>query len=278
MTKGNKARDYTRTTIRRLDINSGNECACPDCSKKLVAEDGISIVAKICHIEAASPNGPRFNPESNDEYRRSYENLILLCDEHHTIIDNKNNEAKYPVELLKQWKTDHEKKILNLISGKNLLSKKPLALNKIINFISNNIEDFFDLPKAENAPNPEEKIKFNQLGIYYESIVRDFSVYQGKLNKIYEEIERQGSMKKESVLYSIKDTYLKVKIKYKTIDEIIANSDVIFGEVIERILDKIYNASNSLDDLDEETLLFSLNIIIVDAFMRCNILEEPPKV
>jgi hypothetical protein len=37
----NKARQYKPTTVRRLDTLSGNECAEPTCSKKLIAEDGM---------------------------------------------------------------------------------------------------------------------------------------------------------------------------------------------------------------------------------------------
>lgn len=50
----NKAREIKRSTLRRLDTLSGNECAHPDCLKKLIAEDGVSIISKICHIAAAS--------------------------------------------------------------------------------------------------------------------------------------------------------------------------------------------------------------------------------
>lgn len=49
-----KSRQYKPSTVRRLDTLSGNECAHPNCSKKLIAEDGISIISKICHIAAAS--------------------------------------------------------------------------------------------------------------------------------------------------------------------------------------------------------------------------------
>ena len=34
---------------------------------------------------------------------------------------------------------------------------------------------------------------------------------------------------------------------------------------------------NKLEEFDQETINFSLMIVIVDAFMRCNILEEPKK-
>lgn len=271
-----KSRQYRPSTIRLLDTLSGNECAHPNCTKKLIAEDGISIISKICHISAASKEGPRFDENMTDDKRRGFDNLILLCDEHHTIIDNKENETQYPTALLKEWKHSHEKKILELISGKNLLSKHPLALNKVINRISSQINDFLDLPETVNAPNIETKILFNNIK-RYESIIREFAPYQVKLNKIYEIIEKEGSTKKELVLRNIGLIYQSVKSNYKDIEEIRNNADIILDKVIDVILDKVDKAPNKLDEFDQETIFFSLMIVTVDAFMRCNILEEPPK-
>lgn len=268
-----KARQYKPSTIRRLDTLSGNECANPNCINKLIAEDGVSIISKICHIAAASKGGPRYDENMTDDERRAYENLILLCDEHHVIVDNKENESKYPVALLKKWKSDHEKKTLESISGKDLLSKQPSALNKVINAIASNIDEMLDLPETLNAPNTEAKISFNNVK-RYERIIREFAVYQIKLNRIYEIIEKEGSAKKAMVLHSIKRIYLEVSSKY---DEVKNNSDAIIDDVIENIMDKVDKAPNKLNELDQETIDFSLMIIIVDAFMRCNILEEPPK-
>lgn len=271
-----KSRQYKPSTVRRLDTLSGNECAHPECTKKLIAEDGISIISKICHIAAASKDGPRYDSSMTDDDRRGFDNLILLCDEHHVIIDNKENEGVYPTLLLKKWKSDHEKKVLELLSNKNLLSKHPLALNKVINSIGKKIEEVLDLPDATNAPNPDVKISYNNV-IRYESVIREFAPYQGKLNKIYEEIEKEGSTKKELVLYNIKRLYHTVRNDYSNIDDIKRNADIIFDRIIERLLDNIDKAPNKLDEFDQETVDFSLMIIVVDAFMRCNILEEPPK-
>lgn len=272
----NKSREYKRSTLRRLDTLSGNECAHPNCSKKLIAEDGISIISKICHIAAASKEGPRFDVNMTDDDRRGFDNLILLCDEHHVIIDNKKNEYLYPSSLLKKWKNDHAKKILESISSKNLLSTHPLALNRVINAIGYKIDQVLDLPDTENAPNTETKILFNNVK-RYETIIREFAPYQVKLNKIYEIIEKEGSTKKELVLHNIKRIYLRIKSEYITIEEIRNNADIILDKVIENIWDNIENAPNKLDEFDQETIDFSLMIVIVDAFMRCNILEEPPK-
>jgi hypothetical protein len=272
-----KARQYKPSSIRRLDTLSGNECAHPNCTKKLIAEDGISIISKICHIAAASKEGPRYDKNMTDDERRSFDNLILLCDEHHVIIDNKENESQYPTSLLKEWKQNHEKKIFELISSKNLLSKNPLALNKVINVIGSKMNDILDLPEAINAPNTEIKISYNNIK-RYDSVIREFAPYQVKLNSIYEVIEKEGSTKKELVLHNIKRIYIGVRSAYSNIEEIRDNADIIIDKIIEIIWEKIESAPNKLNDLDQETIDFSLMIIVVDAFMRCNILEEPPKI
>ena len=100
-------RDYKVSDIKRLFTFSRNQCTKPECHKKLIAEDGKTVIAKICHIEAARKGGPRFRESMDDDERRSYENLILLCDEHHQIIDKKENEKEYPPQLLRKWKAEH---------------------------------------------------------------------------------------------------------------------------------------------------------------------------
>ncbi|MRX65420.1 hypothetical protein [Maribacter luteus] len=100
-------RDYKVSDIKRLFALSKNQCSKPGCNGHLIAEDGITVIGKICHIEAANKKGPRFNDDMTNDERRSFNNLILLCDEHHQIIDNKINESKYQKEILQDWKKNH---------------------------------------------------------------------------------------------------------------------------------------------------------------------------
>jgi hypothetical protein len=269
-----KARQYKPSTVRRLDTNSGNECAEPNCKKKLIAEDGQTIISKICHIEAASEGGPRWNKDSNDDERRGFQNLILLCDEHHSIIDNKSNESNFSVSLLKNWKSNHEAKILKLISGTNILSKFPSSFNIVISEIGKSIFDEINNIEAEKAPSTEDKILYNNI-IRFKPIIEEYSVYQGKLNKIYQEIEREGSTKKEYVLQNIKTIYLKEKGNYKNIEDIRLNADKIIENIENEIWSFIENSTNTITDLPFDAIQISLYVILVDAFMRCNILEEP---
>lgn len=110
-----KPRDYLPSDIKRLFALSGNECSEPNCKRHVVAEDGTTVVGKVCHIEGASSKGPRYREEMTNDERRSFNNLILLCDEHHSIVDNKKNEGKYPKKLLFTWRQNHIRKVKPLL-------------------------------------------------------------------------------------------------------------------------------------------------------------------
>ena len=60
----------------------------------------------MAHIVADSESGPRGNSPLKSEQRDRYENLILLCPNHHTLIDR--DEDAFPVELLHAYKSEHE--------------------------------------------------------------------------------------------------------------------------------------------------------------------------
>lgn len=96
------------SVVKRLFALSGNKCAYPNCTEDLVNAKG-TVIGEICHIEAAEKGGERFNEKSNDEYRRSFENLILMCGKHHKETNNTN---EYTTPKLKKFKADHEKKFL----------------------------------------------------------------------------------------------------------------------------------------------------------------------
>lgn len=93
------------STIKVLFALSGNKCAFSNCTTELVHERN-NLIAQICHIEADKPGGARYNHHSSGEERRSAENLIILCPNHHALIDN--DETTYTIELLKEMKRQHE--------------------------------------------------------------------------------------------------------------------------------------------------------------------------
>jgi hypothetical protein len=96
----------SQTAIKRLFAHSGNRCAFPQCSVAVVQGD--TVVGEICHIKAANPSGPRYDPQQTAAERHAYSNLILLCANHHKIIDSRANAEIYTVGHLAKMKTEHE--------------------------------------------------------------------------------------------------------------------------------------------------------------------------
>ncbi|MGG1594180.1 hypothetical protein [Terribacillus saccharophilus] len=99
--------------LRKLFMYSGNQCAFPGCANKIINDDG-NYIGQLCHIEAANKGGERFNQAMTNKERSSYDNLLLLCYEHHITTDDVK---KYPVTKMKEIKETHERKYKQLLDS-----------------------------------------------------------------------------------------------------------------------------------------------------------------
>lgn len=95
----------TEKTIKRLFALSGNICAYPGCSLAIVESVG-TVTGEICHIHARREGGPRYEASQSDAERHGFDNLILLCRQHHKVIDSQPE--IYTAETLREMKTIHE--------------------------------------------------------------------------------------------------------------------------------------------------------------------------
>jgi hypothetical protein len=97
-------------THKMLWGRAANRCAFPDCRRELVMDksetDDESLVGEECHIIAREQNGPRGDSSLAPEARDKYDNLILLCNVHHKLIDDQIN--TFSVQVLKEMKSLHE--------------------------------------------------------------------------------------------------------------------------------------------------------------------------
>ena len=74
-------------TIKALLARSGNQCAFSNCVHPIFNDNNL-FVSQLCHIEAISPEGPRYNPDATAEKVNSYSNLLFLCYRHHKETDD----------------------------------------------------------------------------------------------------------------------------------------------------------------------------------------------
>lgn len=95
--------------LRELYLLSGNRCAMTGC-KNVIIDDKGAVIGQVCHIEAAMPDGPRFNPLQTNDERRAISNLVLICAGHHIQIDSVKHENEWPLEKVRRLKAEHEAK------------------------------------------------------------------------------------------------------------------------------------------------------------------------
>lgn len=117
-------------TRKQLWAKSGNRCAI--CNKELFLSSNNEEECNIgeeCHIISSKSKGPRHKANISDY--DTYDNLILLCRNHHKEIDT--NYETYTEEILRYMKENHEQKVKSAMDGlTNPTEKsKPRFLSKI---------------------------------------------------------------------------------------------------------------------------------------------------
>jgi len=104
-------------TALRLWTKAGGRCSFPGCPNYLLRDDLTPADIKhghIAHIVAATLGGPRGNDPLLLSERSKIDNLILVCQVHHFLVDNHDYVETYPKELLLQYKREHEERIYEL--------------------------------------------------------------------------------------------------------------------------------------------------------------------
>lgn len=126
-----RGNDFSSSTKLKLAQRAGYRCSFPNCSKSTVGPvlsntDGVHIVGRACHIEAAASGGPRYNRDMNPEQRRSIDNGIWCCNIHADMIDRDFN--TFSVATLHEWKKIAELSAYELIDSSQHLVQRPNTL------------------------------------------------------------------------------------------------------------------------------------------------------
>ena len=139
-------------------------------------------------------------------------------------------------------------------------------LVKIINILSKeNLDE--ELYKAQVLPfEIEKKINFNNLSEVKENI-QDYAVYSNKLNKKYTEFDKLGINKSRAILNSLRALYIKGQNTY-------SNPVELFYKIIDITVNKIQKELPD-NSISLEELNLYVQIIVVDAFMKCKIFKNP---
>lgn len=106
-----------------LWARAAGRCSMPECRIELTMEKlerGHLTYGEMCHIVGEKEKAARGKSLMPFDERNRYHNLILLCANHHTIIDE--DVTKYPVEILHKIKVEHEQWVSDSLA---LIDPKP---------------------------------------------------------------------------------------------------------------------------------------------------------
>jgi hypothetical protein len=97
-------------------------------------------------------------------------------------------------------------------------------------------------------------------------IIDDYKVHYNRVDKIYAEFDKIGNNKSRSVLDAIRRIYMAKKNQF--------SGDALFFEIVESVVDRIQKSANYAD-IPVDELDLCVNILVVDAFIRCKIFKNP---
>lgn len=164
---------------------------------------------------------------------------------------------------------DDQKRIYEFVKKELVPEIDPMKLEynlaSIINILSKEDWDKSEPVSEINSYEIDRKISHNNLNAA-KAIINDYTVHYGRVDKIYSEFDSQGSNKSSSVLSTIRREYSKAK---NTLTD-----DQLFFEVISKVEEKVLNSSN-YSSIPVDELELCVNILVVDAFIRCKIFENP---
>ncbi len=108
----NRGKDPNKNTIMQLCARSAGRCQFEGCNKNLFVE-GLTLkrgyFGEIAHNIASSAGGPRGDDVKSFLLSDDVDNLLLLCHEHHKMVDD--NPEEYTETRLRQMKRKHENMI-----------------------------------------------------------------------------------------------------------------------------------------------------------------------
>lgn len=138
-------------------------------------------------------------------------------------------------------------------------------LVRVITMLANVDASEFEGFRLENEFEVEEKIDFNSL-VGAADVIKEYNVWQMAVRRVYATFDAEGMNKSFFVLQKIRSFYVARK---RTM-----SADALFDAVRDDVKNAIKKNASSRD-LSIEAIDVCADILVVDAFIRCKIFENP---
>ena len=120
--------------------------------------------------------------------------------------------------------------------------------------------------RVDNEFEIVEKIEYNSLTDESKELIQDLCIHQGRVDKIYSSFDKEGLNTSLFVLNKVRSIYRAYKSSLQ--------GNALFQKIRDCVKQEIYNSPNR-NDLSVDAIDYCADIIVVDAFIRCKIFENP---
>lgn len=248
-----------------------------DSTNKIVIQ--VSATATVKKVSAALS---KFSPNYTD-YKFKFISISKDANKLRNKEFNSNNALTFDpqqdiydipaiLKIVKGLEIERQQEVFLFIKqelGKNDLPQFPNTTN-LANIVNILAQKDWSLPSSSPSKvfDIDEKIQHNKLDIAKKTI-DDYKIHHTRVDKVYSEFDTQGLNKSVSVLDSIRRYYVTFSNQYTT------NRDQVFNKIVEALCNKVMESAN-YTPIPQEELELCVNILAVDAFIRCKIFEPPP--
>lgn len=154
--KSNRGPDPSELTLRMLCANAAGRCQFEGCNKP-VFFDGLTLrefnKSNVAHIVSSSSSGPRGDVLRSHQLSDKLCNLMLLCPDHHKLIDDFPN--SYPEADLLEMKRKHEEAIATQCG---LIYKEPSEVLMVSSPIKGRTPVTVNFNQCADAVMPEKRV------------------------------------------------------------------------------------------------------------------------
>ena len=138
-------------------------------------------------------------------------------------------------------------------------------LTRVITMLAQGDFPVFDQIKLDNEFQIDSKIDYNDLN-KSKAVVKEYIIWQNSVRRIYSAFDAEGLNKSLFVLQKIRSFYLRHSSELK--------GDALFDAVCNEVKTEIRNHAQS-SELTVESIDICSDVIVVDAFIRCKIFDNP---
>ena len=207
MSNTNRGRAPSALTIHKLCARAAGRCQFCGCNKYLfideITQEELNNT-NIAHIVASSPDGPRGDAIRSHLISDSIDNLMLMCLDHHKLIDS--DPGKYTEAVLLKMKQEQE---LAVREACDLLYKPSTEIVRFTSPIKGNVEVDIPFEKAVGAVKNNRKLEsYRGIRINMKSALDYRSPEYWR--EVSKQLEREFDYKIRGELYDRPDLHLSI--------------------------------------------------------------------